>query len=105
MAKEKDVQFDTDSQLALLPEDDSTFPKNVALASPYGLANPTLRKMRCLHVIQHAVLEQFMLRNPEFNVRNSASITEDHIAKGSTVFDIPEEQIMANLGYLDTTKY
>ena len=51
-------------QMELLPQDELTFPKNIALANPFGLSNPTLRKQNCLHALQYAVREQFMLRNP-----------------------------------------
>ena len=94
-----------EKQMNLLPYDDTTFPKNIALATPFGLAKPTLRKLNCLHALQYAVLEQFMLRNPEYNNSNIQTITEDFIEKSSTTFDIPEEQIMANLGYFDKKKY
>jgi hypothetical protein len=100
-----DNALNTESQMPLLPYDDNGFTKNIALASPMGINNPTLRKLTCLHALQFAILEQFMLRNPEYNSSNIHTITEDFIEKGSTTFDVPEEQIMANLGYFDKSKY
>lgn len=92
-------------QMELLPQDELTFPKNIALANPFGLSNPTLRKQNCLHALQYAVREQFMLRNPIYNDSNISTVTEEFIENTSVIYDIPEEQIMANLGYLDKTKY
>lgn len=94
-----------DKQMELLVYDDVSFSKNLALASPFGLTNPTLRKLTCLHALQYAVLEQFMLRNPEYNNNNIHTITEDFIERSNTTFDIPSEQLMACLGYVDKTKY
>jgi len=103
MAQSELVRSDT--QMNLLVHDDVSFPKNIALASPFGLANPTLRKLKCLHALQYAVLEQFMLRNPEYNKSNIHSITEEFIERSSTTFDIPTENIMRGLGYIDKRKY
>ncbi|WP_218309811.1 replication initiation protein [Alteromonas antoniana] len=96
---------DTPHQMTLLQAE--AYTKNVALAGTYGLSELSLRKQRAVNTIAHVVREQFFLRNP--SIENSDdlvnSLTEEYIENTNTVFDVPEDQIMAAMGYKDRKKY
>ncbi len=83
----------------------NTYKKNVALATIYSKTNLTLRQKKILNTLQFYVREQFISRNPELVELQIESIDQRYIENTNTTFDIPEDQLMHELGYKDKSKY